>query len=130
MTRILLTLPLLLAACGTPHPLANFTHKARAEAADFNFIINWNAERAEATRIGFYPSRNVTPVRRAAVEATRSVTGCDVPSDSIGGDIALVTMDLRCDGQPVRPPSPHTCVGSAEPLYPDSDSLWIDIECD
>ncbi len=125
-------IPLLLslAACGTPHPLSTFDRRDTADAAGFSFIVNWNAEQAEATRTGLYFSRNIAPVRAAAVQATEDVTGCRVSPNSLGGDLALVTMDLECRANQTPQPSPLTvCTGLAEP-FDDTDNLLIlEFEC-
>lgn len=117
-----------LAACATPHPFAGLTHTGTAQVAGFSFTVNWNDERAEATRTNTYWSRDMTPVRAAAIVAVRQVTGCTVREGSVDGDIALVTMRLRCEGASATPRV--QCSGIALDTYGDGGVLDVDIRCE
>ncbi|UWQ22542.1 hypothetical protein [Jannaschia sp. W003] len=94
----LLSLLLLLAACGTPHPLDGLDRSARVGALGHRFVVNWNADTAQATRMNPTWRPAFSGVALAAVAAVERVTGCAVPPGSVDGDVALVEMTLDCGG--------------------------------
>lgn len=117
-----------LAACASPHPLAGLSQSGTAQVAGFSFTVNWNEDHAEATRTNTYWSRDMTPVRAAAIVAVHQVTGCEVREGSVDGDIALVTMRLRCEGASEAPRV--VCSGIALDTYGDGGVLDVDIRCE
>ncbi|WGH79429.1 hypothetical protein [Jannaschia ovalis] len=97
--RAVLSALLLLAACGSPHPLDGLTRSATASAGGHDFRVNWNLETAQATRMNRVFRPRLDDVLPAAIAATEQVTGCAVRPATAIGDVALVNMTLDCAGR-------------------------------
>ena len=91
-----LLLVLLLAACAVPHPLDGLNRSGTARAGGHTFRVNWNLERAQATRTNPAWLPDLGQVILAAVEATEIVTGCAVNPARTLGDVTLVNLQLDC----------------------------------
>lgn len=93
--RRVLPILLLTAACGSPHPLAGLHRSGTTDAQGFGWRVNWAADRAQATRLGFAWRPSMAVVLAGAVEATEAVTGCRAwPTPR--SDVALVNLALDC----------------------------------
>lgn len=93
---------LLVAACDSTTSAVARWPSARVESAGLVFGVHWQDDRAEAYRLSG-PSRPFAAVAARAAAAIQAVSGCAVAE--LGGDPAIVTARLACDGAAPRPPT-------------------------
>ena len=87
---------LLVGGCNAPHPLDGLDRSGRAAAGAHRFHVNWNAEKAQATRLNPVWRPDFAEVAAAAVVAVERVTGCAARSAALRGDVALVHVPIDC----------------------------------
>lgn len=95
MTRVALSLVVLLAACASPSPRFAGARAGAVEVDGMRFTIYRRADEVEVHRSGGGIPRQ-RDVLLAAIRAVRTVTGCPVRPRSLKGDQAVMTAEIDC----------------------------------
>ena len=96
--RLLIPLPLLLAACVSPAP--EFMGATRTETTinGRDYVVLQKGERVEVIRMGYARRGEHQEIRATMIELIPTVTGCTLRESSLTGDSGEMRGPLNCPG--------------------------------
>lgn len=100
MSRILLSMLLLLAGCATPALDMSGARRHQITLEGISFLVFHRGDRAEVVRMGYLPRRDHDHVPALMRLAAAQATGCAVITGSMGtsspGDTGVARFHMRC----------------------------------
>ncbi|WP_146186086.1 hypothetical protein [Pontivivens insulae] len=86
----------LVAACDSETASFPGIAPVRVTVDDRDFDVYSDGRTAQAIRMSFDVDVSRERARLRSMLAIRQVTGCEIETDSVGGDQVIVTVDLDC----------------------------------
>jgi hypothetical protein len=94
--HLVLLAALALAACDSPSPAMMGQDAVRVTVDGAEFSVRRRGNRAEAIRTNMMTFPSIGAIVHRAEQAIEEATGCDVVTDSLRGDQAVMRADLVC----------------------------------